>query len=74
MLCEGYRDRPVDDYIAEWDSWNAEGAEVQPMSPSATEVTVEFDDGTAVILYIEIEQTPETLDTSVCGWRTPSGQ
>ena len=39
------------------------------MGPTDTEVTVEFDDGTAVLLFIEVEQTTETLDTSVCGWR-----
>jgi hypothetical protein len=74
MLCEDYRDRPVEDYVPEWDSWDAEGAEVQPVSPNGSEVMVEFDDGTAVILYIQIDQTTETLDTSVCGWRTQSGQ
>lgn len=69
MLCESYRQRPADDYVAEWDGWDAEGAEVQPMNASTGNVTVEFDDGTAIELVIAIEQTPDTLNTSVCGWR-----
>ena len=74
MLCEDYRDRPVEEYRPEWESWGAEGAEVQPMSASDTSVRVEFPDGTAIDLFIEIEQTAETLDTSVCGWRAASAQ
>jgi len=68
MLCDSYRQRPADDYIPEWDSWDAEGADVQSMNPSTGNVTVEFDDGTAVELVIAIEQTPDALNTSVCGW------
>jgi hypothetical protein len=74
MLCEDYRDRPVEEYRSVWESWDAEGAEVQPMNASDTTVRVEFPDGTAIDLVIQIEQTAETLDTSVCGWRAASAQ
>ncbi|MFC3494879.1 hypothetical protein [Glycomyces rhizosphaerae] len=70
MLCESYRQRPAEDYINEWDAWDAEGAEIGQMNPSTGNVTVEFDDGTAIELVIAVEQTAETLDTSVCGWRS----
>jgi hypothetical protein len=69
MLCEDYRDRSGAEYAAEWDDWYVEGAEVQPMNPSTGTVTVEFDDGSAIELVIELVQTPESLSTSVCGWR-----
>lgn len=70
MLCDSYRQRPAEDYVNEWDAWDADGAEVQPMNPSTGNVTVEFDDGTAIELVIAVEQSAETLDTSVCGWRS----
>jgi hypothetical protein len=69
MLCDAYRQHPADDYVPEWDAWDTEGAEIQHMNASTGNVTVEFDDGTAVELVIAIEQTPEALNTSVCGWR-----
>ncbi|MDA1359317.1 hypothetical protein O1R50_06775 [Glycomyces luteolus] len=70
MLCEDYRQRPVEEYTDEWDAWDAEGAEIQPMNATTGNVTVEFDDGSAIELVIAVEQTAETLDTSVCGWRS----
>jgi hypothetical protein len=69
MLCDSYRQRPAEDYVPEWDSWDTEGADVQAMNAATGNVTVEFDDGTAVELVIAIEQTPDALNTSVCGWR-----
>jgi glucose dehydrogenase len=68
MLCEDARQRPVEDYVAEWDAWDAEGAEIGAIDAATGNVTVEFDDGSAVELVIAVEQTQETLDTSVCGW------
>lgn len=70
MLCDSYRQRPVEDYTGEWDSWDAEGAEVQPMNAATGNVVVEFDDGSAVELVIAVDETAETLTTSVCGWRS----
>jgi hypothetical protein len=70
MLCDDYRERPVQDYVDEWDGWDVEGAEVQPMNPSTGNVTVEFDDGSAIELVVAVEQTSETLGTSICGWRS----
>ncbi|MDN3238803.1 hypothetical protein [Glycomyces tritici] len=70
MLCDSYRERPVGDYTDEWEGWDAEGAEVQDMNPSTGNVTVEFADGSAIELTIAIEQTSESLSTSVCGWRS----
>lgn len=70
MLCDSYRQNPVEEYVDEWDAWDTDGAEIGPMNPTTGNVTVEFDDGTAVELVIAVDQTAEALDTSVCGWRS----
>jgi hypothetical protein len=70
MLCADLRRRPVEDYVGEWESWGARGAEVRPMSARDTEVVVEFADGSAIALTVQIDQSAEAIDTSVCGWRT----
>lgn len=72
MLCEDLRDRPVEDYVDEWESWDADGAEVKSMSMDATEVEVELADGSTIALTIGIDQSSQALDTTVCGWRTVS--
>lgn len=69
MLCDSYRERPVEAYTDEWDAWDAEDARIRSMSATGN-VMVEFADGSAIELTIPIEQTPETLTTSVCGWRS----
>ncbi|MCD0446104.1 hypothetical protein LO763_21055 [Glycomyces sp. A-F 0318] len=72
MLCEDLRDRPAEDYVGEWESWDASGAEVQPMSMEAVEVEVELADGSRIALEIGVDQSSEALETNVCGWRTLS--
>ena len=74
MLCDELRHRPADDYVAEWESWHADSAEVQPMGVEDTEVIVALADGSAIALTIKVDQSAETLDTSVCNWRTTTGQ
>lgn len=69
MLCGDLRKRPASHYIPEWESWDAEGAEIRPVRFEDAVVTVEFADGSTMLLNIEIEQTAEALDTSVCGWQ-----
>ncbi|WP_211253067.1 hypothetical protein, partial [Glycomyces tenuis] len=69
-LCPDMRDRPVEDYIEEWDDWEVDGADVRPVRDemSGTYVPVELADGSVVELRILIEQGPESVDTTVCGW------
>ncbi|THV31436.1 hypothetical protein [Glycomyces paridis] len=69
MLCDDLRDRPVEDYVRDWETWAVDGAEVGPVNADATEVEVRLGDGTSIDLYIAVDQSAETLDTSVCGWR-----
>ncbi|SDE50921.1 hypothetical protein [Glycomyces harbinensis] len=73
MLCDDLRERPVEDYTGEWESWDADTAEVQPMSVEATEVEVELADGSSIALTVEVDQSAEALDTNICGWRSVSG-
>jgi len=72
MLCEDLRDHPVEDYIPEWESWDAATAEVQPMGFEDVDVVVELADGSAIGLVIEVDQSAEALDTNVCGWHAVS--
>ncbi|MEU6861471.1 hypothetical protein AB0B28_21660 [Glycomyces sp. NPDC046736] len=69
MLCGDLRKRPASHYIPEWESWDADGAQIRPVRFEDAVVTVEFADGSTMLLNIEIEQTAETLDTSICGWQ-----
>ncbi|MCH7232930.1 hypothetical protein L0U85_19035 [Glycomyces sp. L485] len=68
-LCTDLQDRPVEDYLDDWQDWEADGAEVLGIRDemSGTYVRVELDDGTTVELLIAVEQG-ETIDTTVCGW------
>lgn len=69
MLCDDLRSEPVATFIPEWEAWEAEGADVGPISSDGTAVEVEFADGTAIALVIEVDEGSETLDMNVCGWR-----
>lgn len=68
MLCEDLRDRPADDYIPEWESWSPATAEVQPLAFDDVDVRVRLADGSEIALVVQVDQTAETLGTSICGW------
>jgi hypothetical protein len=68
MLCEDLRDRPADDYIPEWESWSPATAEVQPLAFDDIDVRVRLADGSEIALVVQVDQTAETLGTSICGW------
>ncbi|MEU6249683.1 hypothetical protein [Glycomyces sp. NPDC047010] len=70
MLCPDMRERPADDYIAEWQSWDAASAEVQPLGYNELDVRVRLADGSQIALVVPVEQTAQTIGTSVCGWYT----
>jgi len=69
-LCPSMRDRPVEDYIGDWEAWEADGADVKSVRDemSGTYVPVELADGSTVELRIHIEQSAESVDPAVCGW------
>ncbi|GAB3646711.1 hypothetical protein [Glycomyces tarimensis] len=73
-LCTDLQERPVQDYVEEWEDWAADDAEVQDVRDemSGTYVPVELGDGSTVELEIEIAQG-ETVDTTVCGWDHSGG-
>ncbi|MEU5874634.1 hypothetical protein AB0A73_24105 [Glycomyces sp. NPDC047369] len=68
MLCPDLRERPADDYIAEWRSWDAATAEVQPLGYNDLDVRVRLADGSQIALVVPVEQTDQTIGTSICGW------
>ncbi|WP_335985938.1 hypothetical protein [Glycomyces sp. MUSA5-2] len=68
MLCADLRDRPADDYIAEWESWDASTAEVQPLGYNDVDVRVRLSDGSQIALVVPVEQADQTIGTSICGW------
>lgn len=69
-LCPSMQHRPVEDYIDDWEAWDADGADVKPVRDemSGTYVPVELGDGSTVELKIYIDQGSEAVDTAVCGW------
>jgi len=73
MLCAEMRDRPAEDYIAEWESWDAATAEVQPLGYNDLDVRVRLADGSQIALVVPVEQTAQTIGTSVCGWYDVEG-
>lgn len=70
QLCPRLRTDPVDSYVGEWESWNAEGAEVVSLreTSSGAQVLVELDDGSTVELELIIDQSGTSIEPSVCGW------
>ncbi|WP_026922860.1 hypothetical protein [Glycomyces arizonensis] len=75
LLCPKLQEQPVEDYIEEWDSWASDGAEVQHARDgmSGAYVPVELADGSTMELRILIEQSTESVDTSICGWDLTDG-
>ena len=70
-LCPDLQESPVEDYVDEWDDWDAEGADVQRIYDRDvdTYALVELDDGSTVELRIAVAQDSETMDTTICGWQ-----
>ncbi|GAA2291463.1 hypothetical protein GCM10009853_054060 [Glycomyces scopariae] len=68
MLCDDLRDRPAADYIPEWESWEPSSAEVQPLAFDDVDVRVRLGNGSEIALVIQLDQTEDSLGTSVCGW------
>jgi hypothetical protein len=68
LLCEDLRDRPADEYIAEWESWDPASAEVQPLAFDDVDVRVRLADGSEIALIVQVDQTSQALGTSICGW------
>lgn len=74
-LCPEMRERPVGDYIDEWASWEAEGAEVRQIRDTmdGTYVSVELGDGSTVELQLLVDQESTAIDSFVCGWEHTTG-
>lgn len=69
-LCPSLREDPVDSFVDEWETWDADGAEVVSLRETAVggEVLMELDDGSNVVLDLHIDQSDGNIDASVCGW------
>ncbi|GAA1675205.1 hypothetical protein GCM10009830_22220 [Glycomyces endophyticus] len=68
MLCEDLRERPAGEYVPEWESWDPASAEVQPLAFDDVDVRVRLADGSEIAIVVQVDQTAESLGTSVCGW------
>ncbi|GAB4007948.1 hypothetical protein GCM10029992_63080 [Glycomyces albus] len=70
QLCPSLRDDPVESFVDEWESWEADGAEVVSLRQTAVggEVMMELDDGSTVALELRIDDSEGNIDASVCGW------
>lgn len=70
QLCPRLRDEPVESFVDEWESWDADGAEVVSLRETAVggEVLMELEDGSRVVLDLHLDQSDGNIDASVCGW------
>lgn len=70
QLCPSLRDEPVESFVDEWESWDAEGAEVVSLRETSVggEALMELEDGSRVVLDLRLDQSDGNIDASVCGW------